>query len=61
LADVGFESFAQAEIARLEELRVAALEERIAARLSEGEHALVAMSSSSWPPSIRSASVWSAC
>ena len=41
LADVGFESFAQAEIARLEELRVAALEERIDARLSEGEHALV--------------------
>ena len=36
-----FESFAQAEIARLEELRVAALEERIDARLSEGEHALV--------------------
>jgi predicted ATPase/DNA-binding SARP family transcriptional activator len=41
LADVGFESFAQAEIARLEELRVAALEERIDARLSQGEHALV--------------------
>lgn len=41
LADVGFESFAQAEIARLGELRVAALEERIDARLSEGEHALV--------------------
>jgi predicted ATPase/DNA-binding SARP family transcriptional activator len=41
LADVGFESFAQGEIARLEELRVAALEERIDARLVEGEHALV--------------------
>jgi predicted ATPase/DNA-binding SARP family transcriptional activator len=41
LADVGFESFAQAEIARLDELRVAALEERIDVRLSEGEHALV--------------------
>ena len=41
LADAGFESFAQGEIARLEELRVAALEERIDARLSEGEHALV--------------------
>ena len=41
LADVGYESFAQAEIARLEELRLAALEERIDARLSQGEHALV--------------------
>jgi DNA-binding SARP family transcriptional activator len=41
LADVGFESFAQAEIARLEELRLAALEERIDVRLSAGEHALV--------------------
>ena len=41
LADVGFESFAQAEIARLEELRVAALEERIDARMTEGQHALV--------------------
>ena len=41
LADVGFESFAQAEIARLEELRVAAVEERIDVRLSQGEHALV--------------------
>jgi predicted ATPase/DNA-binding SARP family transcriptional activator len=41
LADVGFESFAQAEIARLEELRVAALEERLDARLEAGEHALV--------------------
>ena len=41
LADVEFESFAQGEIARLEELRVAALEERIDARLAEGDHALV--------------------
>jgi len=41
LADVAYEPFAQGEIARLEELRVAALEERIDARLSEGEHALV--------------------
>ena len=41
LSDVRFESFAQGEIARLEELRVVALEERIEARLSQGEHALV--------------------
>lgn len=41
LADVAFESFAQGEIARLEELRVEALEERIDARLVEGEHSLV--------------------
>jgi DNA-binding SARP family transcriptional activator/tetratricopeptide (TPR) repeat protein len=41
LADVAFESFAQVEIARLEELRLAALEERIDARLAAGEHSLV--------------------
>ena len=41
LTDVGYESFAQGDIARLEELRVAALEDRIDARLSEGGHALV--------------------
>ena len=41
LADAGYESFAQPEIARLEELRLVALEERIDARLSQGEHALV--------------------
>src|SRR5215216_2645709 len=41
LADARYESFAQAEIARLEELRLVALEERIDARLSQGEHALV--------------------
>jgi DNA-binding SARP family transcriptional activator len=41
LADVAFESFAQGEIARLEELRLAAVEERIDARLSAGEHPLV--------------------
>ena len=41
LADVAFESFAQGEIGRLEELRLAAVEERIDARLSMGEHLLV--------------------
>ena len=41
LADVAFESFAQGEIARLDELRLAALEERIDTRLSAGEHPLV--------------------
>ncbi len=41
LADVAFDSFAQGEIARLEELRLAAREERIDARLSAGEHPLV--------------------
>ena len=41
LADAAYESFAQTEIARLEELRVAALEERIDARLEQGEHPLV--------------------
>ena len=40
LADVAFASFAQTEIARLEELRLAAMEERIDARLSAGEHSL---------------------
>ena len=39
LADFAYESFAQAEIARLEESRLAALEERIDADLASGEHA----------------------
>ena len=39
LADLAYEGFAQPEIARLEEMRVAALEERIAADLACGRHA----------------------
>ena len=38
-ADVAYESFAQAEIARLEELRLAAIEEQVAADLELGRHA----------------------
>jgi tetratricopeptide (TPR) repeat protein len=41
LADIAFEPFAQAECTRLEELRVAALEDRIAADLASGRHAEV--------------------
>jgi predicted ATPase/DNA-binding SARP family transcriptional activator len=41
LADAAFEGFAQGEIARLEELRLVALEERLNARLGTGEAALV--------------------
>jgi len=39
LADLAYESFCQAEIDRLEDLRVAALEDRIAADLELGRHA----------------------
>ena len=38
LADLSYEPFAQAEIARLEELRLAALEQRIDADLAGGSH-----------------------
>jgi DNA-binding SARP family transcriptional activator/tetratricopeptide (TPR) repeat protein len=39
LADAAYESFAQAEIARLEELRLAAVEDGVEARLRLGRHA----------------------
>jgi DNA-binding SARP family transcriptional activator len=42
LADLAYESFCQAEIARLEELRLAALEDRIAADLELGRADVVA-------------------
>jgi DNA-binding SARP family transcriptional activator len=42
LADFTFEPFAQAEIARLGELRLAALEERVEADLASGRHAQLA-------------------
>ena len=41
LADLSYEAFAQAEIARLEDLRVAALEQLIEAKLALGSHAEV--------------------
>src|SRR5439155_15035283 len=39
LADLGFESFAQSEIARLEELRLMVAEDRVEAELDAGRHA----------------------
>ena len=39
LGDVGFESFAQSEIARLEELRLVVVEDRVEAELEAGRHA----------------------
>ena len=39
LADLAYEQFAQAEIARLEEMRLAAVEQRVEADLALGRHA----------------------
>ncbi len=39
LADLAYESFCQSEISRLEELRISALEDRVAADLELGRHA----------------------
>ena len=41
LADLAYEPFAQTEIARLDDLRVAALEQRVEAKLALGRHAEV--------------------
>ncbi|MGO9753212.1 MAG: BTAD domain-containing putative transcriptional regulator [Solirubrobacteraceae bacterium] len=41
LADLAYESFAQSEVARLEEARLAALEDRIDADLGRGDHSAV--------------------
>ena len=56
LADLAYEPFAQAEIARLEERRLVALEDRIEADLVLGRHATSSASSSRSWQSIRSAS-----
>jgi DNA-binding SARP family transcriptional activator/ABC-type branched-subunit amino acid transport system substrate-binding protein len=41
LSDFGYQSFAQSEIARVEELRLAAIEDRLEADLTLGEHAVL--------------------
>ena len=56
LADLDEEEFARLEAARLDELRVAAQEERIDAELELGRHARSSASSSSSSPRIRCAS-----
>ena len=56
LADLAYESFAHAAVERLEELRLAALEERIDAELALGRHAPLVASSRPSSRSIRCAS-----
>ena len=56
LADLEYEPFAQAEIARLRELRLAALEQRIDADLAAGATRSSSASSRRWSPSTRCAS-----
>ena len=56
LADLDEEQFARLEAARLDELRVIALEERIDAELAVGRHARSWVSSRPWSPPTRSAS-----
>ena len=53
LADVAFEAFAQAEVERLEDERLAALEARVEADLALGRHAELVGALLSWWPSIR--------
>ena len=59
LADFAYERFAQGEIARLEQARLGALEDRIDAELALGEQAGLVGSSRRWSPSIRRASACS--
>ena len=50
-ADVAFEAFAQPEIARLQELHLSAIEDRVEADLAIGRHHELSPSSSGWWPS----------
>ena len=56
LADLAYESFAQDAIARLEEARLVAIEDRIEADLALGRHGRWSPSSSGWSRTIRPAS-----
>jgi len=57
LADLSYEPFARPAIERLEELRLAALEQRLEAELALGRHTEITASSSSSSPSTRCGSV----